>query len=224
MEADAKAAPGEKTASGLSSMRAAWIVETGRCDVVPPPSAAAARDDFVRGLCARAARDQAGAKAALDALSGSASAADEGHAHGGAAMAYGRGGPAVGNVMRLELEALLALDRGDQAGAVRLAGEAAAAEDAMSFEFGPPAVVKPAHELSGEILLAAAKPADARREFEASLAHNPGRSLSLQGLARAAEASGDAALAAETRARLRAQWKNADPDVPGRAEVLAGAK
>ena len=135
-------------------------------------------------------------------------------------MAYGRGGPAVGNVMRLELEALLALDRGDQAGAVRLAAEAAAAEDAMSFEFGPPAVVKPAHELSGEILLAAGKPADARREFETSLAHNPGRSLSLRGLARAAEASGDSALAAETRARLRAQWKNADPGVPGRAEAL----
>ena len=141
-----------------------------------------------------------------------------------AAMAYGRGGPAVGNVMRLELEALLALDRGDQAGAVRLAGEAAAAEDAMSFEFGPPAVVKPAHELSGEILLAAAKPAEARREFEASLAHNPGRSLSLLGLARAAEASRRCRGLARRPGLASRAVEERRPDVPGRAEVLAGAK
>jgi predicted Zn-dependent protease len=91
----------------------------------------------------------------------------------------------------------------------------------MSFEFGPPAVVKPAHELSGEILLAVGRPADARREFETSLAHAPGRSLSLLGLARAAAASGDAALSRDAYAQLEAQWSGSDADVTGRGEVFA---
>jgi hypothetical protein len=139
---------------------------------------------------------------------------------------YGRERAAavVAGVLRRELEAMLALSRGDKDGAVRLAGEAAAAEDAMSFDFGPPAVVKPAHELAGEILLEVGRPADARREFEAALAHAPGRSLSLLGLARAAAASGDPALSRDAYARLAAQWAHADADVPRRAEVMAAAK
>ena len=93
----------------------------------------------------------------------------------------------------------------------------------MSFEFGPPAVVKPAHELSGELLLAAGKPADARREFEASLSHDPGRALSLLDLARAEAAAGDAVASKETSAKLAKQWTSADPDVKSRAEAFAAA-
>jgi hypothetical protein len=126
-------------------------------------------------------------------------------------------------VLALELESLIALSRGDKAGAEKLAKEAAAAEDGMSFEFGPPVVVKPAHELLGEVLLAAGKPADARAEFETSLSRNPGRSLSLLGLAKAQAASGEAAASHETYARLAKQWNRADPDVPGRAEAIAAA-
>src|SRR5690349_14302661 len=52
MEADEKAAPSGVTSSALSSMRAAWIVDTRRCDGVEPPAEATApRDHFVRGLC-----------------------------------------------------------------------------------------------------------------------------------------------------------------------------
>src|SRR5262249_58158762 len=86
----------------------------------------------------------------------------------------------------------------------------------MSFEFGPPVVVKPSHELLGEVLLAAGKSADASAEFQTSLAHNPGRSLSLLGLAKAQAASGDGAASKETYARLAKQWRRAGPDVPGR--------
>ncbi len=134
-----------------------------------------------------------------------------------------RAAAVVAGVLRTELEAMLALSRGDKADAVRLAGEAAAAEDAMSFDFGPPPVVKPAHELSGEILLAVGRPADAQREFHASLAHAPGRSLSLLGLARAAAAAGDTEASRDAYARLRAQWSRADADVTGRGEVFAAA-
>jgi hypothetical protein len=91
----------------------------------------------------------------------------------------------------------------------------------MTFDFGPPPVVKPAHELAGEMLFEANRPADARREFDASLAHAPGRSLSLLGLVRSAEASGDLAAARDARTRLAANWRRADPDLPGSAEARA---
>jgi hypothetical protein len=227
MEADEKAAPSGHTTEALSGMRAIWIVDTRRCGegVLPPASATSAPDQFIRGLCALDAGDRVGAQAALAALKAPAPAsAQEGHSHGGAAMTtYGkeRAAATVAAVLRTELEAMLALSRGDKAEAVRLAADAAAAEDAMSFEFGPPAVVKPAHELSGEILLAVGRPADARREFETSLAHAPGRSLSLLGLARAAAASGDAALSRDAYAQLEAQWSGSDADVTGRGEVFA---
>jgi tetratricopeptide (TPR) repeat protein len=226
MEADAKADPGEMTSSSLSVMRAIWIVDTRRCEgLVPPSSATAPRDGFVRGLCALDSGDRAGAKVAAEALAAPAAAKadDETHAHGGGGSSYGRGGESVGRVLGLELQALLAFNGKNPDEGLRLAAEAAAAEDAMSFEFGPPVVVKPAHELSGELLLAAGKPADARREFETSLSHDPGRALSLLGLARAQAAAGDAVASKETSAKLAKQWSHADPDVRNRAEVLAGA-
>ena len=97
----------------------------------------------------------------------------------------------------------------------------------MSFDFGPPAVVKPAHELAGELLFALGKPAEARAEFERSLALAPGRALSVLGLARAASKSGDQTTAMESYRRLAALWRKADMDLPELAElresrVLAG--
>ena len=50
-------------------------------------------------------------------------------------------------VMKKELEALLARSDKDRSPGVALAKEAAAAEDRLNFEFGPP-LVKPAHELA----------------------------------------------------------------------------
>ena len=80
----------------------------------------------------------------------------------------------IAAVLALELEALAAARDGDGPRAARLASEAAAAEDAMTFEFGPPPVVKPAHELAGEILLAQGRPADAReRQFTGPPPPNP---------------------------------------------------
>jgi hypothetical protein len=225
MESDAKADPGEMTSSSLSAMRASWIVDTRRCEgLVPPASATAPRDEFVRGLCALDSGDHAGARAAVKALGEPAEVGkDEAHMHGGSGSSYARGGASVGRILGLELQSLLAFGGGNREEGLRLASEAAAAEDTMSFEFGPPVVVKPAHELSGELLLAAGKPADARREFETSLSHDPGRALSLLGLARAEAAAGDAVASKETSAKLAKQWSRADPDVKNRAEVLAAA-
>jgi hypothetical protein len=83
----------------------------------------------------------------------------------------------------------------------------------MSFEFGPPLVVKPAHELLGEMLQQAQKYSEAQKQFDLSLAHAPGRSLSLLGLKHAAESAGDQAAAATATAELRKILQKADAGV-----------
>jgi tetratricopeptide (TPR) repeat protein len=198
MEADARASDSHRTADSLSAMRAVWIVETGDCSpaVLLAAQTGEARDLFVRGLCALASGDRAGAEKALEAMKTKAPEAPEAgeHAHG-ASMAgpySGRVHRVVSAILQAELEAKIALARGEKDRALELAREAASAEDAMTFEFGPPAVVKPAHELMGELLLELDRPVQAQAEFETALAKAPGRALSLRGLesaARAAKAS-----------------------------------
>ena len=60
------------------------------------------------------------------------------------ASAYSSGWPTTDAVLRGELEAKILFPEGERDRALALLTEAAAAEDAMSFEFGPPDVVKPA--------------------------------------------------------------------------------
>jgi tetratricopeptide (TPR) repeat protein len=221
MEADAKEG-GETTSESLDAMRAVWIVETADCSMPPRPEASRARDRFARGVCALGAGDAAGARRELDAMRAGTPEKPDAHAHAGMGYRESRDGE-IAAVLAKELEAKLAAGSGDLAGAARLASEAAAAEDAMTFDFGPPPVVKPAHELAGEMLLAASRPADARKEFDAALAHAPGRSLSLLGLVRSADASGDVAAARDARARLASNWRHADSGVPGTEDIRAAA-
>jgi len=49
---------------------------------------------------------------------------------------------------------------------------------------GPPEIIKPSHELAGEILLEMGKKSEARVWFERSLERQPKRLASLEGLAR----------------------------------------
>ena len=72
----------------------------------------------------------------------------------------------------------------------------------MPMEFGPPDVALPAWELLGEELLRAGKPADAAAAFRNALARAPGRTRSLEGLARSADLAGDASAAAKARTEL----------------------
>ena len=87
---------------------------------------------------------------------------------------------------------------------------AAAEEDRLPFEFGPPFIDKPSYELLGETLLAMNQPKDARVAFEKALARTPERTASLTGLMKAAAAAGDAKKEAEVKARLQAIWHRAD--------------
>jgi tetratricopeptide (TPR) repeat protein len=128
------------------------------------------------------------------------------------------------NVVEAELRAMAEARRGKLDGAIAELRKAAAQEDALPYEFGPPAIEKPSHELLGEMLLAAGRPGDARREFEIALKRTPGRSLVLLDLARACAGKGDKAAAASAYRQLAANWKNADSTIAAVREARAGPK
>jgi tetratricopeptide (TPR) repeat protein len=107
-------------------------------------------------------------------------------------------------ILDLELRALAeeAAGRTDQA--IGLLREATAVEEGMPFEFGPPFVDKPSHELLGEVLLSAGRPNEAVSAFEAALRRTPLRANALAGLSAAATAAGDQTKAREAEAALAA--------------------
>ncbi len=122
------------------------------------------------------------------------------------------------------LEAMIEQHAGKRESARSLAARAVANSDALPVEFGPPAILKPPHELAGQLLLEDEQGKAALSQFDLALKTAPMRAESLLGRARALKASGDAAGAASAYAELAAIWKNADTDLPALAEVRGGAK
>jgi tetratricopeptide (TPR) repeat protein len=154
---------------------------------------------FVRGLAA--------------AVSGSG--AVDGAIEGLKAVGAGAPGRASNLMIRqLEIEALNASMKKDHAKAIELMKKATALEEETSAPYGPPHLVKPTHELFGEILLRAAQPAEAAAQFKIALLRQPNRARSLLGAARAAALSGDQAAAAAAYSALLEQWKQADEGLP----------
>ena len=121
------------------------------------------------------------------------------------------------------LQAMIDANDGKMDAAIALARDAARRSDAIPFQFGPPVVVKPAHELIGDLLLRADKPREAVAAYDLAQKTAPNRALTLLGRARALKAAGDADGAREAFAQLAAQWHAADPGLPALAEVRAGA-
>ena len=204
----------------LAEMRADYVVNTERwdspslewsIDLTAVRARDAAVDAFVAGLSAVKRGDRERAErglADLVAVNRSRAPPDPGHAR-----------DQVPDLLQKELEAVLRQADGRTGDAIALMREATALEDAMPVEFGPPADVKPAHELLGEILLQAGRPREAEREFARALALAPKRALSLLGLGRAAAAAGERKTAARAYDELRAIWHRADPAMPGLVEA-----
>jgi predicted Zn-dependent protease len=198
--------------SHLAQMRAHYAIETGMPAPGQAPSAdhldpaAAAGHTFAQALLAirGGKRDEAGKL--LEALRTPrpnhtpASHREGGHAPDIAAI----------EIMEKEIEGLLLLDAGKNAEAVEALQQAAEREDRMSFEFGPPAPPKPAHELFGEVLLALGHAPQAQAQFQLALRRAPKRALSLLGLGRAAAKAGDAETSREAYAELRRIRARAD--------------
>jgi tetratricopeptide (TPR) repeat protein len=93
--------------------------------------------------------------------------------------------PANSEIFELEILALSASMKNDHEKAIELMKRATSLEEATSAPYGPPSLIKPSHELFGEILLRAGKPTDAAEQFKISLLRQPNRARSLLGLARA---------------------------------------
>ncbi len=127
----------------------------------------------------------------------------------------------VQEIAEMELRALISLRQGNGEKAVELMDRAASMEEAMPYEFGPPAVAKPTHELRGEILLELGRPGDAAEAFRTALTRTPRRTQALLGLARAAELAGDVAASEDAYRELREIWSGADADVPEIRAVMA---
>jgi Tfp pilus assembly protein PilF len=117
------------------------------------------------------------------------------------------------------MRALLRLDEGDSTAAFALLRDAAKVEDGLPMEFGPPDVVKPSHELLGEVLLQSGRAAEAQREFTRALELAPRRARSLLGLGRAAIAAGDKRAARTALEDLKRVWHAADTSLPEMAEL-----
>jgi tetratricopeptide (TPR) repeat protein len=109
-----------------------------------------------------------------------------------------------------ELRAAILQAEGRIEPAIVVARRAAVQEDMLPMAFGPPVVEKPSHELVGDLMLAAGRPAEARAAYEAALARAPNRASALYGRLRAEREMGDHEAASRTRARLESIWHSAD--------------
>jgi tetratricopeptide (TPR) repeat protein len=130
------------------------------------------------------------------------------------AVIRGGEGETVDGIRGLEVAALSAAMKKDYDKAIELMKEASAQEEQSSPPSGPPSLIKPTHELFGEILLRAGKPTEAAAQFRIALLRQPNRARSLLGAARAAAQSGDQTTAAAMYSKLLDQWKQADADLP----------
>jgi tetratricopeptide (TPR) repeat protein len=113
-------------------------------------------------------------------------------------------------IMELEVSALSASMKGSHPEAIEMMKRATSLEEDMSPPSGPPSLIKPSHELFGEILLRANRPKEAAQQFALSLARQPNRARSLLGAARAAAQGGDTKEARVAYSKLLKIWSQAD--------------
>ncbi|HXU35162.1 MAG TPA: hypothetical protein VN937_02280 [Blastocatellia bacterium] len=122
-------------------------------------------------------------------------------------------------IMELETSAASAAAKSNYTEAIDMMKRATAIEEEMSPPSGPPGLIKPSHELFGEILLSANRPKEAAQQFEKALLRQPNRARSLLGAARAAAGAGDTRAALEAYSKVVRQWNQADASLPERREA-----
>lgn len=223
-EARAVIADVERTGGtrGLAAMKAYYALETGKQDETliaakPPTLSTAVAVWNAYGLVAARNGKLDETRKAFEMVQkrisgpGAPAAAEAQHAgvnHGTPASGETPAERKTAEIMMQQLQAELWIAEGKTAQALELLAKTAAEEDALTFEFGPPVPMKPAHELYGEELLAAHRDKDAAAEFQRSLAHTPKRAQSLRGLAKAAAAAGDADTARTAGQDLKSFWRS----------------
>ena len=204
---------GSRRARGYyAGMRASWVVESGGTNVPESlgtetmGSTSAAADLYATGSSALSAGDKVSANKALGEMDELLESLPPDSGDKVAAETH----QSV-RVMTDSLRAQIAWEEGRKEESLALLGNATAIEESLALEYGPPTIVKPSNELFGEILLAEGQAEAAAEQFELALLRAPQRRLSLQGLAQAAEASGDIATAERACANLENFLGDATP-------------
>ncbi len=153
---------------------------------------------------------------ALAATSGAAAEAEKllGEMHASRQQTGGAYNAKILEIRELEVAALIAASKKNFDEAIAAMKKATAIEEEMSPPSGPPTLIKPSHELFGEILLRAGKPKEAAQQFAVALNRQPNRARSLIGAARAAAQNGDKARAAEFSTAFLRAWQQADANQP----------
>jgi tetratricopeptide (TPR) repeat protein len=214
-----------------ATMAAAFVVETERWDAAetllpafPAPAgdaeahtdlhpsrafAALARSPaiFARGLAAamRGSPEVQQSMAALRAIRTQ---------HPGAVGGFAVSMDTVLEIQELEIAAAASAVQGHLDDAIATMQQAIRLEESMPPPPGPPLVLKPAHELFGEILLRADRPAEAAQQFATALYRHPNRARTLLGAARAAARRQDRTRAVSAYTQLLQQWQQGDRQLP----------
>jgi hypothetical protein len=185
------AAPGSAGVFALAAMPARWALERRAWDEAAKlePRASAfpyteAITYFARALGAARSGDLARARAAVEALGqikDRLTQANEGY------------WAEQTEIQRRGAAAWLALAEKRPDEALTMMRVAAEMEDGTEKSAVTPGPIAPARELLGEMLMELNRPAEALKEFQATLKKEPERFRALYGAARAASLSGDAA-------------------------------
>lgn len=117
-------------------------------------------------------------------------------------------------MQRLEIAAAASAAKGSLDEAIESMEQATAVENSVPPPPGPSPLIKPAHELLGEILLQAERPVEAEKQFETALLRQTNRARSLLGAARAAARQGDREDAVSVYSTFLRQWKQSDKELP----------
>ena len=118
--------------------------------------------------------------------------------------------PQMVEIMALEVAGQARASAGKFDEAMELLRRATSLEESLRPPSGPPDIIKPSHELFGDVLLRAGRPQEAAAQFKTALLRQPNRPRSLLGLARAAAKNGEAKLAAQTYADYLRTQERAD--------------
>jgi tetratricopeptide (TPR) repeat protein len=117
-------------------------------------------------------------------------------------------------IWKLQIAALKHLINGDHSQALQMLDQATALEESLPPPSGPPDLIKPTHELYGEILLGIDRPEEAQQQFERALLWHPNRARSLLGMARAAAQLGHIQATRQAYTTFLSIWSQADSDLP----------
>lgn len=195
IEEDMKQTSSAYARTHLAMCRATYLVETrgagpeSMMQTVDTSGIASqgvfAGHDMAIGLEYVRRKDLAAAARMLDALHAKGKSMKAARTIGSVASRYAsvsQGDFDTVSVMENILAAAIRFASGERESGIRDMIAAAETEDKLVFEYGPPAIVKPAWEAAGEMFLAAGQKSEAADAFRRALKRYPNRRLSNEGL------------------------------------------